>query len=218
MLPSKCLTVSKQKPSTLPIFHSDRTDSKMSSARLGFLARHCLRQQPRLGPQPLRIARTISSTAPKFQAIPLRIDGHGTGTIQKVSIEGKPYSFTADTYTLLGGQDSAPSPVSYSLASLSSCNQVTGFVVAKDHGITLGKWHVAVNALLPTAVLVKGEQGNPNWESVELEVKVETDIEGGSESAKFQHFVAEVERRCPITQLFKLSGVKYTSKWVNEPL
>jgi len=30
--------------------------------------------------------------------------------------------------------------------------------------------------------------------------------------------VKEVERRCPITQLFKLSGVGYGIKWVNEPL
>jgi len=114
--------------------------------------------------QTSQIARAISITTPKLQAIPLRIDGHGTGTIQKVSIEGKPYQFTADTYTLLGGQDSAPSPVSYFLAlpglllprpprsptsspspvsyflaSLSTYNQVTGFVVAKDHGIILGE-------------------------------------------------------------------------------
>ena len=34
-----------------------------------------------------------------------------------------------------------------------------------------------------------------------------TDIQGGTETERFQHFVKEVERRCPITQLFKLSGV-----------
>ena len=34
---------------------------------------------------------------------------------------------------------SSPSPVSYFLASLSTYNQVTGFVVAKDHGIILGE-------------------------------------------------------------------------------
>ena len=162
--------------------------------------------------------RHISGSTARLQAIPLRVDGHGTGTIQNVSIEGKPYTFTADTYTLLGGQDLAPSPASYSLASLTSCNQVTGHVVARDHGITLGKWHVTVQGLLPTAVLVNGEQGNPNWESISLEARVQTDIRGGSEDPAFRHFVAEIERRCPITQLFKLSGVRFESRWVNEPL
>jgi organic hydroperoxide reductase OsmC/OhrA len=92
---------------------------------------------------------------------------------------------------------------------------VTGSLVAKDHGITLGKWHVTAHGQLPTAVLVGGQQGNPNWESVALTVRVQSDAK---DDAEFQHFVSEVERRCPITQLFKLSGVQYSSEWVNEAL
>ncbi|KAK0712351.1 hypothetical protein B0T26DRAFT_651014, partial [Lasiosphaeria miniovina] len=101
------------------------------------------------------------------------------------------------------------------LASLSSCNYVTGSVVAKDHGITLGEWDVKVEGLLPTKVLVGREQGNPNWEKVLLD----TDIWGGmGDDAMFQLFVRKVERRCPFSQLFKLSGVVYKSRWVNGPL
>ncbi|KAK4677482.1 hypothetical protein QC764_404990 [Podospora pseudoanserina] len=126
--------------------------------------------------------RRFSTTPARFQILPVKVTGTGTGTLQKVSVPGKPYTFTADTYPVLGGADSAPSPVVYSLASLSACNQVTGSVVASNHGIKLGKW--------------------------------DTDVEGD----KFDKFVSEVERRCPITQLFKLSGVKYESEWVNEKL
>lgn len=133
-------------------------------------------------------------------------------------MQDKPYQISTDTYTVLGGKDSAPSPVAYSLASLSSCNQVTGYVVAKDHNITLGEWHVTVHGVLPTAVLVQGEQGNPNWESITLKARVQTDIKGGNDDPKFRHFVSEIERRCPITQLFIRSGVAFTSEWVNEPL
>lgn len=159
------------------------------------------------------------STAPaRFQSIPVQIQGQGSNTIQTISVQDKTYKIKADTYTPLGGTDSSPSPVAYALASLSSCNQVTGFVVAKDHGIKLGEWNVEVDGVLPTEVLVGGEQGNPNWKSVVLRARVQTDIKGGQEDPKFQHFVAEVERRCPITALFKLSGVEYSSEWVNEPL
>lgn len=196
-----------------------QNSNTMALLKIGSIARQCLKShQPLALPSRVNTFRGFSSSQHRWQSIPLRIEGRGRDTIQTVSVEGKPYSFTADTYTLLGGKDSAPSPVSFSLGSLTSCNQVTGFVVAKDHGIKLGEWNVSVLGLLPTAVLVKGEQGNPNWESVTLEARVQTDIEGGSESSKFQHFVQEVERRCPITQLFKLSGVKFESKWVNEPL
>ncbi|KAL2130459.1 hypothetical protein VTI74DRAFT_6370 [Chaetomium olivicolor] len=163
-----------------------------------------------------RLARRALSTTPsRKQLLPVQVVGTGTGTLQQVSVPGKSYTFTADTYPVLGGADSAPSPVVYSLASLSACNQVTGHVVARDHGIKLGAWNVAVDAQLPTATLVKGEQGNPNWESVRLRVRVQTDVEDGG---RFGKFVQEVERRCPITQLFKLSGVRYESEWVNEKL
>jgi uncharacterized OsmC-like protein len=63
-------------------------------------------------------------------------------------------------------------------------------------------------------VFVGGEQGNPNWEGVDLEVSVQTN----ADDAAFENFTAEVERRCPIAQLFKRSGVAYKSKWINEPL
>lgn len=162
--------------------------------------------------------RQFSGSRALLQSIPIQVLGQGSNTTQSVSVKDKTYTFSTDTYTALGGTDLAPSPVAYCLASLSSCNQVTGFVAAKDHGITLGEWRVTVEGSLPTAVLVGGEQGNPNWESVALKVRVQTDIKGGSNDPKFQHFTAEVERRCPITQLFKRSGVAYTSEWINEPL
>ncbi|KAF3343960.1 hypothetical protein VdG2_08018 [Verticillium dahliae VDG2] len=180
--------------------------------RLSSLSRGCSRSSPAV------TSRLLSTSRPLNQSIALQINGQGSGAKQHVTIQGKPYSFTTDTYTTLGGEDSAPSPVSYSLASLTSCNQVTGGIVAKDHGVKLGKWDVSLEGVLPTAVLVGGEQGNPNWESVDLKVQVQTDIEGGDEAAEFKRFASEVERRCPITQLFKLSGVRYNSKWENLPL
>ncbi|KAK3325950.1 OsmC/Ohr family [Apodospora peruviana] len=173
---------------------------------------------PRQRQQALSAVRMFSVSAlsrQKVASIPIVINGTGTGTTQTVSVPGKPYTFSTDTYPTLGGQDSAPSPVAYSLASLGSCNQVTGGVVARDHGIKLGEWNVSVEGDLPIGVLVHGEQGDPNWLSIKLKVRVQTDT---TDEKKFGYFVQEVERRCPITQLFKLSGVRYESEWVNEGL
>lgn len=182
----------------------------MIQARLGFVARSGISTRVPI--------RQFSAATARFQSIPVQVNGRGTNTVQTLSVKDKTYTIKADTYTPLGGTDASPSPVAYALASLSSCNQVTGFVVARDHGIKLGEWNVEVQGILPTEVLVGGEQGNPNWKSVVLKARVQTDIKGGQSSPQFQHFVAEVERRCPITALFKLSGVEYTSEWVNEPL
>ncbi|OAA66555.1 OsmC family protein [Niveomyces insectorum RCEF 264] len=162
--------------------------------------------------------RSFSSSAAAFQSLPIRIQGTGTGTVQTVSVPNKPYTFKADTYAVLGGTDASPSPVVYSLASLGACTQVTGSVVAKDHNVRVGQWHVDVEGLLPTAVLVQGQEGNPNWERVTVTTRVQTDIAGGQAAPAFQTFVSEVERRCPITQLFKRSGVEVVTAWENEPL
>lgn len=191
----------------------------MLPARATQLARGCLTsQRHRCASKTISGLRQFSASAAARQSITLQVTGRGSGTQQTVSVKDKPYTFPTDTYAVLGGKDEAPSPVAYSLASLGSCNQVTGFVVAKNHGIKLGDWEVTVQGVLPTAVLATGAEGNPNWESVTLKVKVQTDIAGGNEDPKFKHFVSEVDRRCPISQLFKRSGVVFNSEWTNLPL
>jgi uncharacterized OsmC-like protein len=148
----------------------------------------------------------------------VEIDGQGTGVIQHLTVPNTPLKFSTDTYKAFGGKEAAPSPLAYALASLGSCTQVTGSITARDNGIELGQWNVSVKGVLPTDVLVKGKQGNANWESVVLNVEVQTDASGGTEDPRFQHFASEVERRCPITQLFKRSGVVVKSQWINLPL
>ncbi|KAL1985142.1 hypothetical protein VTN96DRAFT_8164 [Rasamsonia emersonii] len=160
--------------------------------------------------------RQFSSSPIARQKVPFRIDAEGTGVAQTVSVQGSPHKISVDAYPSFGGKDTAPTPLAYSLTSLSSCSQVTGSLVAKDLGIKLGKWQVTVKGDLGTDVLVKGEQGNANWDNVELQVRVQTDVQG--DDAKFQKFAEETERRCPITQLFKRSGAGWKSQWVNEPL
>ncbi|RMZ83973.1 hypothetical protein DV737_g1280, partial [Chaetothyriales sp. CBS 132003] len=133
-----------------------------------------------------------SGSTALLERLPVRIRGRGTGTAQTIDVEGKPDKIQTDAYRIIGGTDTAASPVSYSLASLGSCAQVTGFVVARDHNIKLGEWDVEVDGWVPTAVFVEGKQGNPNWEKVVLKVKVQTDIKGGNDDPKFKHYVSEV--------------------------
>jgi putative redox protein len=145
--------------------------------------------------------------------LPLAIRGTGTGVTQ--SISAGPLKIETDTYKALGGNEAAPSPLAYSLASLSGCQQVTGALVANDLGIKLGKWEVEVNGVLDTDVLVKGTQavreGEGNWEIVDVKVRVETDVD----EERFRLFQEETERRCPLSQLFIRSGVKWKNEWEN---
>lgn len=144
----------------------------------------------------------------------LAVSGEGTGVAQKIVTGDGTHKFTADALPAFGGADTAPSPLFYVLAGLSSCTQVTGSLVAKDLGIKVGEWKVDVHAELDTAVLVAGADGNANFGSISGKVSVQTD----ADAEKFAKFAQETERRCPISQLYKRSGLKFEIPWENKPL
>jgi putative redox protein len=152
---------------------------------------------------------------PKESVVPFAVHGEGTGVYQTLTAGGEGgHVFHADAYPAFGGNDTAPSPLFYTLGSLTSCNQVTGSLVAKDLGITLGRWTVDIQGDLDTAVLVGGAEGNANFERVEVRVTVETD----ATEEQFATLVSETERRCPVTQLFRRSGLEFVNDWTRAEL
>ncbi|WP_432523809.1 OsmC family protein [Kineococcus sp. SYSU DK006] len=146
--------------------------------------------------------------------VPFVIDAEGTGVAQTLTVAGEnEHVFTADTYPSFGGADSAPSPLSYALGALTSCHQVTGSIVAKDLGIALGRWSFRVQGDLDPSVIARGAEGNANFDAVDVRVRLETD----ATPEQFERLRAETERRCPVTQLFVRSGLRFTSAWEAAP-
>ena len=149
------------------------------------------------------------------QTVPFVIDAEGTGVGQTLTVGGEhQHVFTADTYPSFGGADEAPSPLSYVLGALTSCNQVTGSIVAKSLGITLGRWSFHIQGDLDPSVNGGGAERNANFDADAVAVSVETD----ATEEQFATFHSETERRCPVTQMFKRSGLAYTSDWTRLPL
>jgi putative redox protein len=147
--------------------------------------------------------------------VPFLIHGEGTGVAQTVVAAGTAgHTFRADAFPAVGGTDSAPSPLFYALGALSSCNQVTASLVARDLGIRLGAWAFDVQGDLDPAVLATGAEGNANFVQVSVRAKVETD----ANEEQFARLVSETERRCPVTQLFKRSGVQFVNQWTRTDL
>jgi uncharacterized OsmC-like protein len=144
--------------------------------------------------------------------VPFVVHAEGTGVAQTLTA-GK-HVFHTDAYPAFGGADTAPSPLFYALGALTSCNQVTASLVAKDLGITLGSWTFDVQGDLDTSVLVGGAVGNANFDRVQVRVTVETDA--GEE--QFAQLIAETERRCPVSQLFIRSGLEFSNDWTRIPL
>ncbi|MCU1419728.1 MAG: osmotically inducible protein OsmC [Mycetocola sp.] len=140
--------------------------------------------------------------------------GTGEGVLQTATIAGSDHTISAEGHPAFGGTDSAPSPLDLALGALISCNQVTAKIVALGQGITLGTFEGTIKSTLDNSVLVFGAEGNANFSTADISVTIETDLEDEA----FDTFVAEVARRCPMTQLFERSGVKVTNNWVNKKL
>ncbi|WP_211348852.1 OsmC family protein [Nocardioides litoris] len=151
------------------------------------------------------------TTTPK-QTVPFAVTASGTGVAQSVEAGG--HRFETDALPAFGGQDAAPSPLYYALAALTSCHQVTGSLVAKDLGITLGAWSIDAVGDLDPSVIAGGAEGNANFDRVTVRVRVETD----ADEETFARFADETARRCPVTQLFTRSGLGFDSDWTRSSL
>ncbi|SDF84661.1 OsmC family protein [Klenkia brasiliensis] len=155
------------------------------------------------------------ATRPKASVVPFTNHAEGTGVGQSVTVGGDAgHVFEVDTYPAFGGADAKPSPLSYVLGALTSCNQITASIVAKELGVTLGSWTFDVQGDLDTAVMVGGEEGNANFDAVTVRATVQTD----ADDETFEKLKADTERRCPVTQLFQRSGLEYTSEWTKAAL
>lgn len=138
------------------------------------------------------------------------VHGEGVGVHQRVTVKGGKHTFETDAAPVFGGSDRFPSPLYYLLGSLISCSQVTAQLAAKSLNITLKRFEFDVSGDLDTRILVKGEQdGNANFEKITLKAEVETD----ADDETLQLLKEETERRCPVFQLFKQSGVKIEASW-----
>lgn len=150
------------------------------------------------------------TTIPRRTLVQFRVAGTGTGVAQRIAVPDTPHRIQTDAYETFGGANAAPSPLHYALSALSSCTQVTGSLVAKNLGVALGAWNVRVTGDLDPRVLATGAEGNANWSAVELAVEVQARKVG---EEAFAEFARETERRCPVTQMFKRSGVAWKSNW-----
>lgn len=152
----------------------------------------------------------MTTSTIRTSVVPFVINASGTGVAQHLVAEGDAgHRFDTDAYPAFGGKDEAPSPLFYALGALTSCNQVTSALIAKDLGITLGEFTFRIQGDLDTAVLVNGDEGNANFDAVKVEATVQTD----ADQETFDKFVSEVARRCPVTQLFVRSGLDFVNEW-----
>ncbi len=138
------------------------------------------------------------------------VSGAGTGVAQTVAVSGADYVIQTDAYPAFGGQDAHPSPLAYTLASLSSCNQVTSQIVAKELGITIEAVRFDVSADFdPTTMTTGRESADATFQNLQITAEITTD----AAADQFDRLRDETVRRCPVSVLFTRAGVKITNDW-----
>ncbi|MFP5072455.1 OsmC family protein [Pseudonocardia nantongensis] len=139
------------------------------------------------------------------------VSGQGTGVAQTVAVDGADYTIETDAYPAFGGQDEHPSPLAYTLASLSSCNQVTSALVAKELGVTIEHVRFDVAADFNPTTMTTGthRDGETTFQNLRIDAVIRSD----ATDEQLQELARETERRCPVSQLFAQAGVTITSNW-----
>lgn len=147
--------------------------------------------------------------------VPFAVSGQGTGVAQTVTVSGASYVIQTDAYPAFGGEDKHPSPLAYTLASLSSCNQVTSTIVARELGITVESVKFDVTADFNPTTMTTGtyREGETTFQNLKVVATISTD----ADAEQFATLQSETERRCPVTELFRLAGVNSTSEWHRTP-
>lgn len=143
--------------------------------------------------------------------VPFAVSGQGSGVAQTVSVSGSDHTILTDAYPAFGGKDEHPSPLAFTLASLSSCNQVTASIVARELGITVDhvKFDVVADFNPTTMTTGTHREGETTFQNLRITAEIATD----ATDEQLETLHRETERRCPVSELFRLAGVGITSTW-----
>lgn len=120
--------------------------------------------------------------------------------------------FMVDEPASLGGTDKGPNPVELVLSGLSSCTSVMISLIANEQGFA----YEAAEFSNSGQIDLQGMSGvagvSPHFQSVQFDVVVTT----GESDERLQQLKAEVEKRCPVMNLFLDAKVPVTTNWVRK--
>jgi uncharacterized OsmC-like protein len=141
------------------------------------------------------------------------VSATGTGVRQDVDVVGSGHLIRSDAYADFGGQDAHPSPLAYLLASLSSCTQVTASVVAREQGIAIDSYAISVDGDFDPTVMVSGRETDAQHSDTFNAVRVDVALVTSATQAEVDRLAADVERRCPVSALFRRAGTPIATSW-----
>jgi uncharacterized OsmC-like protein len=117
--------------------------------------------------------------------------------------------FSMDEPVELGGTDTAPNPIEYVAAALNGCNGVMIPMIAQELGFNFTGIDFETTGILDTRGLMGEEGVSPHFQKIRFNVNIQTD----ENEERIEELKNEVERRCPVFNLFVDSKIEVDTKW-----
>lgn len=135
---------------------------------------------------------------PDAAQLTYKVSGAAVGSVGTQITSGA-HTFVVDEPAGLAGDDTGPSPVEYALGALISCQVVVFRLYAQALGIVVDDIEIEAEGDLDVRKLfgISDEQ-RAGFTDVRLVVK----ISGPETAERYAELQAEVERRCPVQDLF----------------
>jgi uncharacterized OsmC-like protein len=128
-----------------------------------------------------------------------QVDNHLAGTTE-VHVRAGSHRFVIDEPAALGGTNRAPNPIEYALASLGSCQAITYRFWSEKLGIAFDRLSIEVDGDIDfRGLLGLSDEVRPGFETVRIAVR----ISGPASQEAYARLHAEVERHCPMLDVFR---------------
>lgn len=125
----------------------------------------------------------------------------------RCSAKVKRFSFNFDEPELLGGDNTAPNPVEYVLASLGACQEILYNAFATFNGIPLESVSVDVKGDIDLRGLFGIDNIKPGFQEVEYI----TNIKSSADPEVIEQLIQTVEKNCPVLDILS-RPIKVKSK------
>lgn len=131
-----------------------------------------------------------------------------SGVKTNISVRNFPV-FSMDEPTQLGGADAGPMPLEYVVAALNGCNGVMIPLVAKELDFTFSDIDFETTGIVDTRGLLGEEGVRTHFQKIRFHVNIQTE----ESEERIEQLKKEVERRCPVYNLFVDAGIEVDTKW-----
>ena len=124
--------------------------------------------------------------------------------------DGSGHKFIIDEPEDIGGTNLGPNPIDCLSAAITSCCQVMITIIAKEMDIQIGnvKWESKVGIDLRGLMDVDGAIVPPQTVDITAQIEINE-----KDASKLDELQQQVEKRCPVYNLYRNGGLKINSTW-----